>query len=308
MNIKIRIVMTSGETAEYSQIMSFRFVKEAYTPYTSLSVSMIADNNDYGCSAAEIFMYAGDTAIHHGFIDTVEYTKSFGKNIVSITSRGFTAMLCQNQLEPGLVSGISIDKLIDGYYTLPYVTHENNDSSGYIYVKSNSSIWDGVVNLSYKLCGTYPYIRGTNCVRITAETNPSEFSYNQSSEIETGSSSSLKRVISDFNMSDINDSYGEFTLTDDEIVSRKIVRHKVFELDRQFLYNPQEALEYRDKYVRRGSIRKFCRYSGYNGEDLMDKVTFEDVSGARICRIEITGDSKGIFTELSVYNDGFYNL
>ena len=77
-----------------------------------------------------------------------------------IESRGFTSLLCQNQIEPGLKTNISFNSLMDVYYTLPYVTHEDNSDTGnYIYVKDNSNMWDGVVNLSYKLYGNYPFIR-----------------------------------------------------------------------------------------------------------------------------------------------------
>jgi hypothetical protein len=204
-------------------------------------------------------------------------------------------------------TGVSINSLMDSYYTFPYVTHENNsDASNYIFVKNNSSMWDGIVNLSYKLCGTYPYIRGTNGVRITPESSPQQFTYQSSGLITSGTELTYRRMISGFHMSDINGDYGNYDLIDPDVTAKKIVRHKFFELARQFLSDPQQALVFRDKYTARAAERTFCSYCGYNGEDLSDTATFGDVTGRRITALEINGSHKGIFTEVSTYRDKFY--
>ena len=109
-------------------------------------------------------------------------------------------------------------------------------------------------------------------------------------------------------MADIEGNYGSYEFEDANVINRKIIRHKYFELDKQFLYNPEHALAYRDKLTDRAHFRYFCKYCGYNGEDLFDKVSFDYVSQRRITSIEITGSSKGIFTELGVYYDGFVGL
>lgn len=297
----------TGAEFEEAELISFTFVKDAYIPYTTLKARLHAMQEDY-MSISEIFLYVGEHLVHHGLIDTLTAAVSDGRKIVTLTSRGFTSLLCQNQIAPGLVSGISINDLMDSYYQLPYVTHEDNsDQSGYIYVKDSSTMWDGVVNLAYKLNGIYPYIRGTNCVRITAEADPAVFEYEESDLTESGLGYDYVNAISHFDMADINGEYGSFTLEDSVVTNRKIERHKVFELDMQFLYDPQQALEYRSKYSRRGCFRYYCRCSGYNGEDLCDMISFGYASSKRIGRIEISGNSTGISTELSVYYDGFFN-
>lgn len=56
--------------------------------------------------------------------------------------------------------GISINKLMNSFYTLPNITHEDNsDESNYIYVGKNSTMWDGIVNLAYRFSGRYPFIK-----------------------------------------------------------------------------------------------------------------------------------------------------
>lgn len=308
LDVKIIVRKMNGAPVEETNILFFSFVKDAYTPYTSLTARIFSDGDSY-LSVSEILFYVGDRLIHHGLIDSLERTSYDERSVVTLVSRGFTSLLTQNQLEPGKITDISINTLMDGFYTLPYVSHEDNsDASNYIFVKNGSSMWDGIVNLSYKLYGTYPYIRDTNCVRISLEQNPAEFSYDGSSLTASGLGYNYRRRISHFHMSDLSGSYGTYELSDVNVTNRKIVRHKFFELDKQYLYNPQQALEFHDKFSNRGNFRYFCQYSGYNGEDLFDKVSFGYVSGRRITSIGITGSSKGIFTELGVYYDGFIGL
>lgn len=307
MNAKIKIKRLSGSEFTESDLLSFSFTKDAYLPYTTLSAQIYAgsENEDY-LSISEVSLYIDDKQVHHGLIDSLEFTELNRRKIVTLSSRGFTSLLCQNQIAPGMITNISINKLMDSYYTLPYVTHEDNsDQSNYIFVKNTSSMWDGIVSLAYKLSGTYPYISGTNCVRITKVAQPSSFSYNNNNLLDTGLSHNYKRMISNFHMADIAGDFGTYELQDSAVVSRKIVRHKFFELDKEFLYNPNEALVFRDKIAKRAMLRRFCRYCGYSGEDLSDVVSFNNVVAKRISRIEVNGNSHGIFTELSVYYDGF---
>lgn len=297
---------TDGTEILEEKILSFAFRKDAYLPYTMLNARIYAASCEFD-KAAEILLYIGEKLVHHGLIDTLTVTFSGGSsNVVSLISRGFTSLLCQNQIEPGLKTGVSINNLMDSFYALPYVTHEDNsDQSSYIYVKNNSTMWDGIVNLSYKHYGTYPFIRDTNCVRMTPVASPSEFRYEGKQLLSTGAAITGRRLVSHFHMPNLNDEYGEFELEDADVTAEKIVRHKYIELDRQFLHDPQQALIYRDKYAARGWRRLFCSYSGYNGEDLSDIISFGDIASERIAAIEINGSSSGIVTEISVYHDKF---
>jgi hypothetical protein len=301
----IKIRNTDGTEYTEDRLISFSFRKDAYLPYTLLSGKIVSDGRIF-TDAAEIFLCVEGFTVHHGLIDQITTETSGGICLTSFVSRGFTSLLCQNQLEPGMITGVSINSLMDSFYTLPYVTHENNsDTSSYIYVSSNSTMWDGVVNLSYKLCGTYPYIRGDNCVRITPFPDPESFSYTDDELLSAGSEFTGRRLMSHFHMADISGHYGTYDLTDSDVTARKIIRHKYFELDMEFLNDPQQALAYRDKYVCRAWKRLFCKYSGYNGEDISDTVTFNGVSNERISAVTITGNSSGITTSLSVYHDRF---
>ena len=294
--------MTSHTEAD---ILSFSFRKEAYLPYTKLSAAFVSESvsiDDY----AEAKLFIDGQLIHHGYINTVEYRKSGVKIKGYILSDGFTAQLCRAQIEPGLKIGVSLNSLMDGFYTLPYVEHENNpDTSSYIYVRKNAAMWDAVASLSYKLCGTYPYIRGANTVRITPFPTPSSFSYDTDECTETGRGNDYRRMNSNYHMADINGDYGHYDLTDNTAVDYRFVRHIYMDLDMRFLYDPQQALEYRNKLDCRGMRKRWCIYNGYKGEDISDIMTVDNGTPSRIMFIEINGSGKGIFTKVGTYTDKF---
>ena len=76
------------------------------------------------------------------------------------------------------------------------------------------------------------------------------------------------------------------------------------ELDRRFLYEPQRALEFRDKMAMRGWKRSFFTYRGYRGEDLFDRAQVGEVT-RDITSVRINGGRNGIITEIGMYSDKF---
>lgn len=304
MNIRIVVQKTDGSQLTETKLLGFSFRKNTYLPYTLLNVRISADSVDFE-NSAEVFMYINENLIHHGLIDSLKTVYSGGSRVTTVISRGFTSLLCQNQIEPGMKLNITFNQLMNSYYELPHVTHEDNSTQGYIFVSGKTSMWDGVVNLSYKFCGTYPYIRDTNCVRITPVSDPAVFSYTNDQLLSQGFAMNGRRRISHFHMADMGGNYGIYENTDNDAVSYGILRHKYIELDKEFLYDPDNALTFRSKVASRQQKVFFCTYSGYNGEDLSDIVSFGSIISQRIEGIEIKGTSDGVITELSVYQDKF---
>ena len=305
MNARIVLVISGSTEKASEQVLSFRFEKEAYMPYTILSAMFATDQLITG-EVTAVKLYLGSMLIHYGTADTFKVSYRGGCYQVILTSRSFTAMLLQNQLQPGMYNNISLNSLMDGFVTIPHVTHEDSDdASGYIFVKYGSDQWDGIVNLCYKQQETYPYISGTNCVMFTPKTDPMQVTIGTERQLETGRQSIDKRIISDWHMADVDDTYGDFDLHVTAADSRGIVRHRYFEFDRQYLYDPTKALAYRAAYAARGMQSDYCIYSGYSGEDLYDTVSFGRVTG-RICHMVITGSKQGISTLLAVYHDAFH--
>ena len=154
MNVKIQIKKNDSSSLEEIEILSFSFKKNLYTPYTMLTANFIANNSDY-LSVCEIILIIDNKTIHHGLIDSFEISEKNGVKTGKIISRGFTSLLLQNQIEPGIKNNISLNSLLDNYYPLNYITHEDNSNTeNYIYVQNRSSMWDGVVTLAYKLGGS----------------------------------------------------------------------------------------------------------------------------------------------------------
>lgn len=305
MTVSMTVVKTDGTHIPAESVLSFTFKKDAYIPYTTLN-ARAAVRAEGLADAAEILFTANGRLIHHGLIDKLRYEKSRGVYMLSVSSRGFTSLLCQNQIAPGLKTGISFNALMDGFCHMPYVEHEDNSYDGsYIYVRANTSMWDAAANLSYKLCGSYPYIRGTNKVMMNQVPDPASFSVDSGSIITLGSELAFSRLTSNFHMANMGGDYSEYELNDEDVLARKIVRHKYFELDMRFLRDNEMATEYRDRFDSRGWKRLYCSYSGYNGEDLSDRISFGEVSAERIGSLEIRGSSKGIITETGVYRDKF---
>lgn len=306
----VRLELTDISGSVYSSVdcFSFYFEKESYTPYTSLNGTFYL--NTAVANPKEVSFYIDEKKVHYGIINTIDFCVGLsGKLMVKLKSKGFTSMLTQNQLEPGLKANVSLNSLMDSFINIPNVTHEDNSNTqNYIYVKKNSSMWDSIANLSYKLMGTYPYIEGTNTVRISPKANPKNVSLNNEKMLSYGIINDYTKIISDYHMQDINGDYSIYNLSNPAAYSRNIIRHKHIDLDRQYLYSPQDALVYKIAHSMRGFFSYYGEYQGYSGEDLSDTLTISGIiTNARINRIEISGNAKGITTKCYTYFDSFFN-
>lgn len=305
MEIKIQIKKTNASYIEEPEILSFSFKKNLYTPYTMLTARFIAGNSDY-LSVCEILLIIDNKTIHHGLVDSFEISEKDGVKTGKIVSRGFTSLLLQNQIEAGIKNNISLNSLLDNYYSLNYITHEDNSNSeNYIFVQNRSSMWDGVVTLAYKLCGSYPFIESANCIRITPKPQPAHFSFSDSGITAYGILNDFSNLISNFDMPDIDGNYGTYSLEDSGVTANKIIRHKYIDFDREFLYNPQQALLFRNKVSNKARLCYYIEYSGYNGEDLTDTISFKSIDTKKIGLVNIKGSPKGVFTRTGVYFDDF---
>lgn len=249
-----------------------------------------------------VYLYGGEKLLHGGVTDDLKISRRGGVTQITLTSRGFSSMLTQDQLEPGIIEDVTLETLVNGYYKIPGVTCEEDTRKSYIYVKKGSSVWDGIVGISYKLYGNYPYIRGDNRVMITPPGDPVSFTYDSKEMLETGSEYTTRKFISDLHMADIDGTFGNFELSSDHVKSLGIVRHSFFDLDRQFLYDPESALGYRMAYALRAGDSRFVKYSGFLGEDIGDLAFFDDeTDGSAIGSVSVTFGGGGLFTKISVY-------
>jgi hypothetical protein len=133
MRYVVTLKSKDGTEKAYYTCLSFVFEKEIFTPYTSLTA--ILCGTELPEDVVEIKFSLEGKDIHHGFVDSYRLTKRNGMFQGVITSRGFTALLTENQLPPGMYSNMTFNKLFDEYIAFPNVEHEDNSQSSYIYVK-----------------------------------------------------------------------------------------------------------------------------------------------------------------------------
>lgn len=304
------VSLTSADSQEdvvtLTDVLSFRVVKEYYTPYTTF-VAEIVYPRDLGHLFKKVEFILNGYTIHSGFLDSVIYTKRPNFNTITIQSKSFTSMLCQNQLEPGIKSSVSLNSLVDSFITIPEVIHEDNSNVvNYIYVKPTSSLWDAVINLTHKLNGGHPYICENNKVMVSNKENPRVFDITKDIAISSGRGLDTTKMVSDIHMQDINGTYNTYNINNEHTEWFNISRHKQIDLDRQYLSNPQDALVHKVKFSMRGYNYGFASYHGYRGEDICDIVNiYEYFSNSKISKIEVTGSNGDVITKVYAYIDDY---
>ena len=143
MTLKLVLKTPNNRIILSDRIASFVLEKEAYTPYSQLRIVV------YGALEPELYaqvyrvqLLLDETELHLGTVEQCQTTRQQGSVYIQIVSRGLTAMLLQKQLTPGLHSGMSLDRLMTGFYSFPQeITWERStDASNYLYVKENTSM------------------------------------------------------------------------------------------------------------------------------------------------------------------------
>ncbi|MBR5512644.1 MAG: hypothetical protein IKV85_01500 [Ruminococcus sp.] len=289
-----------GAEGSLQSCVSFVYEKEAYTPYTSLKAVVYGD--DLPDDITEVKMNIDGYHIHHGFVDSYRVTRQNGINQGILASRGFTALLTENQLPPGMYTDMTLDRLFSDYIAFPYIEHESNTQSSYIYVNKGASIWDSIANLSYKIAEVYPYVADSNTVMISMPDMPRKIICDKENMYSCGTEIMTRRMVSSYNMADISGEYGAFSAVSEEAAARNIIRHRHFELDMRFLNNPDMACQYRIMMSERGYKRHFFTFVGFQGQDLNDIAVIDEQDERRINSVKVKGGRNGVFTEISVYD------
>lgn len=307
-NAKIIITDENGREYTFDRIFSFEYEKSLSLPYTSLTASVCCkDIFDKDISSIRLVM--DDIVVHSGF---AEIFKSYRKNnccFIVFTSKGFSALMMQNYLEPKLYTKVTFNSLMDNYVTMPEVTHEDNsETTGYFYVSENKSLWDSVCSFGYKLKNTIPYITGTNKVNISLPEQYNIIEINKNEILESGRESDYHSIVSDIYMQDAEGEYDKFSLHCDLADKLNLSRRKEISLDKQFLYSPQTALEYRiSQYIRKQKLLYILCNGFLNAEiyDLIESDIFSNFNNVskKVFGISVQGNSEGITSKILV----FYN-
>lgn len=274
----------------------FRLVKDVYVPYVYFEGKFISSYDEIG-EINRIEFWDSSKLLHQGLVDSIEITRSSGRRTISVKSKGFTSLLCQNQPEPGMMTDATVDKLLALYPEIPYITSDDSGSVNYIFIKDGSTVWDSICNLAFRQNRIYPYIMGTNTVKITPRKYGNSNILPENYFISSGIRHDFTKLISHIHMQDVDGNYNIYNKDNSAAVSRNIVRHKQIPLDRQFLYDPDSAPDYKLDFSMRGMIYNYMRFRGMYELELFDRVRSGEHIVNTIHRIDVIFDGSIAVTE-----------
>ncbi len=279
--------------------------KEIYSPIASMTAVFLPEK--YYDSISRIELYYDGKRVFRGFCHKLERFFQNGTEFLKISAKSFTSLLAQNQVEKGMHSNLTLSGLVNGIYSFPWVTCENNSTTGYIFVK-DGSLWDSIVSFGYKITSHYPYIVD-NEVRISAPASDTEtYEIDSGLILSKGTFFDTSKLVSHFHMEGLDESPNAYEMANPPALLSGIVRHKQIPFDREFMHNPNMALTFRCLHSQRGYQGKLFSYSGFHGEELGERILIDGfLQNAVICEIKMTFGTKGIVTKIRCYQDGFYS-
>ncbi len=302
---QLRLHTASGYVEE-GDCLTLTLEREAYTPYAQLTAGFLAGETELG-AVQRVELYWQGTCIFLGIADNVRKYRRGGVWLVQVQAKSYTSVLAQNEIAPGLHADLTMASLMTGFYQFPYVTYEEYAGSGYIYASEGTTMWDSIVSFCYKLSGRYPYIYG-NMVRLTPHANPQVTAPAAAQVLEYGSMTDTTKLVRMYHMEDMQGNPDVYALENAAAAEAELVRHRQIAMDREFLYDPEAALRFRNAFSQRGCRGHYVEYAGFANEQICDRVTFgTELAEAVICRVRMQLDGRGLRTKLWAYEDGFYH-
>lgn len=311
--LKIRLYLTNPEHEflEFQDCISFTLEREIYTPFDTITATLPAEEIS-SQEISRIAVWLDETEIFLGLVDSIRFSFRNQRRFLKIRSKSFTSLLTQNELPSDMYSNLTIQDLMKNFYKFEYITYDDLPDSGYLSVKSGNTMWDGVVSFGYKITGHYPYVTGNHIHLLkpskNSENNPiTEFSPGE--VLEYGTLQEYSRMISHYHMSDMLNNTPDAFIQENSLASGlKIVRHKHIDFDNSFRHAPDLALAYRNSYSNRGCRADYLICDGFRNQQLGDQIQFGDVIPAQtLCKVRAVYSPQGFRTELTCYQDGFYN-
>lgn len=302
----LTLYAADGSDVTETECVTFSLLKERYLPYDTFHAVFGCTEEIMQQPVRAVFTLDG-VKLHDGIVRSFRAERQKNRMLLELTSRGYAEALLQNQLVPGLYTDVTLESLMTTY-TLPHITYESGlSATNYIYVKANTGMWDALSAFCYKYNGSLPYVTRCNHLRLTPKTEDAVTILPSDRVLRYSVGEDASTVISRIDMADIDGTYGQFTCSNPQAAERQIVRVKQMLFDRQFLYQPEDALRYRIAYSNRKLIRKTVSYLGYCGEDLEDMVELSGAVRGHVSRILLRGTQNGIETTDTLYFDSFCN-
>lgn len=303
MQILLECCYADGSSVTCTDCLQFLLVRDRYQPCASLSVRMLTANPL--TPPVRVRFSLGGRLLHEGCVRKCACTLEQKQFVMQIQSESYTAALTQNQLVPGLYTQVTLQQLMQTY-GLPHITYQDVPSVRYVYVKENANMWDTIVAYNYKLCRGYPYVRVPNLLCMLPQTGPEAVILPEDRLLQVASGGEDSGILSRVDMANAVGEYGAFTMDNPEAAARGIVRVRQILFDRQYAYDPDDALRFRIAVSNRRIRSRSIRYIGYCGEDVEDLAVCGDFTG-RVGKVVVSGNSSGIETEDTFYFDPFCN-
>ena len=313
--MNIRCVITTDGGAQYTltECIRFSLLRERYQPYAALHAELVIPDSVAAGGAEQLVpsavcFYLGSMLLHDGTVQKAAVLHEQNMYLLRVDSRSYTAALMRNQMVPGMYYHVTLTSLLEEYH-LPHITCDSGAAEvNYVLIKEHTGIWDAVIAFCYKYNRGYPYVRVPNLLCAASQPDAAGIVLPADAVVRCGAAGEPAALISRVDMADLDGTYGSFTMTNPEAVRRGIVNVKQIAFDRQFLYNPQDALRFRIACSSRRLSQTVVTYAGYCGEDIEDAVQLPDGQTAHVSRILLTGDRNGLLTQDSFYFDDFCNL
>ena len=281
-------------------------MRERYLPYATLTADFFSEHSDFE-KLCRVQFFLDGTMLFEGIIRNYSAKTEQNRQVLHIVSHSYTEALLHNQLVPGLHTHVTLSDLMTTY-NLPHVTYEQGiPEVNYIFVKDGAAMWDSITAYNYKLNLFHPFVTVCNHLRMTPKSggDPTLIPVDRilSKEIGGDTSSTLSRI----EMADIDGTYGTYVMNNNEASGRDITRVKQILMDKNFLYDPYQALYYRLAVSNRKLRLKSVSYLGYCGEDLEDLMKCTGFLQDRVSRILLVGNNGVIRTTDTFYYDSFCN-
>lgn len=305
MNFCCTVISPFGQQYHFTDCLRFTLTRDRYQAFSTLQIRLLTRQTlPLPC---EIVMELNGQTLMHGIVQKADVIYEKGVRTLHIQARSYTAVLTKNQLIPGLYTNVTLQSLMETYQ-LPHITYDANvPEISYIYVKDNAVMWDSLTAYNYKLNRGFPYIRLTNLLCMTPQTGTVPVVLPETQFLQVSEGGDCSEMISRIDMANMAGEYGSFTRSNPEALRRNIVRVRQILLDKQYLYDPDDALRWRIALSNRRMESKSVSYIGYCGEDLEDLVQAGDLCTARVSRIVVSGTESGIITTDTFYFDDFCN-
>ncbi len=307
MSMELLCFLQNGGTYTLTSCVSFRFVKERYTPHTLLEGTWYAPESNMAEVSAVAFYYNGKL-LHFGYPAGTEIVTKDGRTLMKVRSRGYTDALSKNQPAEGVVTEVDLLTLGTSTVSLPNVEFEaNTPVVNYVNYYDGTSLWDAIVCYSLRATGVYPYIRGANTVRVT-HPSPSTVMYVEGNRlISSGAGWDYSNLISSISSTDVTGTSVSYSDYDNDALARNIVRQKDIPFDREWIMAPEAGLRAKLNYSKRGYRYDSYTVKDYLNIDLLDRFAISGKGDVgEISKITVSGGNDvPVTTEIRCYHDAY---